>query len=93
MADDWTEDEYVAYLHGERHSFAWVLQRYGGFTPTDAEAAALKRYPYETSDAPFRGLIFHDQSWHWAMLAIHGDNYPVEHPELVDPPPEYDALN
>ncbi|GAA2083286.1 hypothetical protein [Actinomadura alba] len=93
MADDWTEDEYVEYLHGERRSFAWVMQRYGSFTPAEAEAAALKHYPYEASDAPFRGLIFHDLSWHWAMLAIHGGSYWVEHPELVNPSPEYEALD
>jgi hypothetical protein len=58
-----------------------------------AEVAAQECYPYEASDVPFRGLIFHDHSWHWAMLAIHGGSYWVEHPELLDPPPEYWALD
>jgi hypothetical protein len=93
VPDDWTEDEYVDYLRAERSRFAWVVQRYGGFTPAHAEAAALERYPYEASDTPFRGLIFHDHSWHWAMLAIHGDLYWAEHPELVDPSTEYEALD
>lgn len=93
VADDWTEDEYVEYLHGERRGFAWAMQQNGGCTPAQAEAAALKRYPYEASDTPFRGFIFHDHSWHWAMLAIHGDFYWVEHPELLDPPPEYRVLD
>jgi hypothetical protein len=93
VADEWTEDEYVAYLHGERRCFAWVMQRYGDRTPAQAEVAAQECYPYEASDVPFRGLIFHDHSWHWAMLAIHGGSYWVEHPELLDPPPEYWALD
>ncbi|MFI7624658.1 hypothetical protein ACIG5D_04070 [Microbispora rosea] len=92
MAGDWTEDEYVEYLLGERRRFAWVMQRYGGITLAQAEAAALERYPYEASNALFRGLIFHDEAWHWAMLAIYGDLYWVEHPEFVAPSPEYEAL-
>jgi hypothetical protein len=92
VADHWIEDEYAEYPHGERRCFAWVMRRYGGCTPAQAETAALERYPYEPNDAPFRGFIFHDHSWHWAMLAIHGNFYWVEHPELRDPPPEYWAL-
>jgi hypothetical protein len=92
VADDWTEDEYVESLQGERRRFAWVMQRYGGLTPAQAEASALGRYPYEASDAPFRGIIFHELAWQWAMLAIHGNCYWVEHPELQHPPPEYKAL-
>jgi hypothetical protein len=93
VADEWTEDEYVAYLHDERRCFAWVMERYGGRTPAQAEVAAQECYPYEASVVPFRGLIFHDHSWHWAMLAIHGRSYWVEHPQLLDPPPEYWALD
>jgi hypothetical protein len=93
VAADWTEDEYVGYLEAERRRFAWVMQWYGGLPPAEAEAAALERYPYEVSVTPFRGLIFHDHSWHWAMLAIHGDRYWAEHPELADPSTEYEALD
>jgi hypothetical protein len=78
---------------GERRRFAWVMQRHGGLTASQAEAAALKRYPYETGDAPHRGLVFHDESWHWAMLKIHGDSYVVEHPELIQPSAEYLRLD
>lgn len=89
----WDEDEYVAYLAGERRRFAWVMHRYGGLTAAQADAAALERYPYEASDAPYRGLVFHDEAWHWAMLKIHGNNYTVTHPEMVLPPAEYKALD
>ncbi|WP_406673847.1 hypothetical protein WBK31_35620 [Nonomuraea sp. N2-4H] len=41
---------------------------------------------------PYRGLVFHDEAWHWAMLGIYGERYWVAHPELADPPPEYRAL-
>lgn len=86
------EAEYVACLTAERRRFAWVMRQYGHMTKDQAEAAALNRYPYEAADAPFRGLIFHDEAWHWAMDSIHGHDYPRTHPELVWPPPEYRAL-
>ncbi|MET7462023.1 hypothetical protein [Nonomuraea sp. NPDC005501] len=88
----WDEDEYVAYLRDERRAFAWVMQRYGGLTTAEAEEAALECYPYEASGTPFRGLIFHDEAWHWAMLSVYGDRYYVDHPELAQPSTEYRAL-
>ncbi|HEY4458662.1 MAG TPA: hypothetical protein VGN81_30400 [Pseudonocardiaceae bacterium] len=88
----WSEEEYVDYLAGERRRFAWVMQRYGSLSAAEAEAAALERYPYEASDDPHRGLIFHDESWHWGMLKIHGENYWLERPELLEPPAGYRAL-
>jgi len=48
----WSEREYVDYLGGERRRFAWVMQRHGGLTAAEAEAAALEQYPYEASDVP-----------------------------------------
>lgn len=88
----WSETEYLDYLRSERRGYAWVMQHYGGLSPEEAAKAAQGRYPYEPADEPFRGLIFHDEAWHWAMLAIHGDRYTVEHPELVHPPSDYEAL-
>ncbi|WP_432139587.1 MULTISPECIES: hypothetical protein [unclassified Streptomyces] len=88
----WTEDEYVRYLAGERRRYAWVMQRYGGMTPTRAGEAAMEMYPYEPCDAPYRGLAFHDEAWHWAMSGLFGDRYIVERPELANPPAEYEAL-
>ncbi|WP_459185575.1 hypothetical protein [Streptomyces sp.] len=88
----WEEAEYLDYLQSEWHGYAWVMQHHGGLSPQEAREAALARYPYEPADAPYRGLIFHDEAWHWAMLAIHGDRYTAEHPELVDPSPDYRAL-
>ncbi|WP_328407024.1 hypothetical protein [Nocardia sp. NBC_00403] len=92
MDEVWSEEEYVEYLREERRRFTWVMQRYGGLSSVEAEAAALESYPYEAADKPFRGLIFHDDAWHWAMLRIHGDNYTMEHPELCVPSSEYEAL-
>ena len=89
----WGEDEYVAYLTSERRRFAWVMRRYGQLTTEQADAAASAQYPYEPADTPYRGLVFHDESWNWAMQSIHGDDYPLTHPELVWPPPEYDAID
>ncbi|MFF9480066.1 hypothetical protein [Streptomyces sp. NPDC014733] len=88
----WTEAEYHACLAGERQLYAWVLHRYGDRTPEEAQTAALGRYPYEPAGAPLRGLIFHDEAWHWAMLTLHGECYWIRHPELAGPPPEYREL-
>jgi hypothetical protein len=85
----WREGEYLEYLWGERRRFAWVMRRYGGLAQVAAELSALRRYPYEVSGAPHRGLIFHDEAWHWAMLRIHGDGYAREHPGLAQAPAEY----
>ncbi|WP_067673757.1 hypothetical protein [Nocardia miyunensis] len=93
MDRDWREGEYLDYLWGERHRFAWVMRRYGGLAQVEAESSALRRYPYEQADAPHRGLIFHDEAWHWAMLGIHGERYAHEHPELAQPPAEYRELD
>ncbi|MEU3710239.1 hypothetical protein [Streptomyces catenulae] len=88
----WTETEYRAYLAEERRLYAWVLCRYGDRTPEEARAAALGRYPYEPAEAPLRGLVFHDEAWHWAMLTLHGEGYWRRHPELADPPAAYREL-
>jgi hypothetical protein len=88
----WTETEYLDYLLAERRAYAWVMEHHGGLAPAEASAAALEQYPYEPEGVPFRGLVFHDEAWHWAMLTIHGDRYTVEHPELAVPAPEYLAL-
>lgn len=89
----WSEDEYVQYLQDERRRFAWVMQRYGGLNATEAEAAAVQRYPFEASNAPYRGLVVHDEAWRWAMRKIYGEGYWIQHPELVQPPAEYRALD
>ena len=88
----WNEAEYLDYLQSERRGYAWVMQHHGGLSPEEAWEAALTHYPYESAEASFRGLIFHDEAWHWAMLSIHGDRYVVEHPELVRPSPDYLSL-
>lgn len=89
---DWSEDEeeeYLRYLEGERRAFAWVLRTYGTLDPHRARDESLKRYPYQPPDAPFRGLIFHDEAWHWAMLHLQGEGYWRTRPDLAHPPQEY----
>ncbi|MBW8801567.1 MAG: hypothetical protein JF597_50970 [Streptomyces sp.] len=88
----WTEAEYLDLLRSERRAYAWVMRHHGGMSLPESWAAALDCYPYEPADEPHRGLVFHDEAWHWAMSRIHGHRYPVEHPELADPSPEYRAL-
>lgn len=88
----WSEVDYLDCLQSERRGYEWVMQHHGGLTQAQAREADLERYPYEPDDAPYRGLVFHDEAWHWAMQALHGDRYMVEHPELAHPSPEYLAL-
>ncbi|MFJ8011315.1 hypothetical protein [Streptomyces sp. NPDC096339] len=88
----WSEARYLDNLHAERRAYAWVMEHHGGLPATEAMEAALDCYPYEPADTPYRGLVFHDEAWHWAMPAIHGDRYVTEHPELVHPSPGYLAL-
>lgn len=88
--DDWPgEQEYCLYLAAERYLFAFVLGEHGGFSVAEAEREALLRYPYEPPEAEYRGLIFHDEAWHWAMLRLHGEGYWRERPELSEPSPAY----
>lgn len=85
----WSEEsKYLAYLERERRLFAWTLRQYGSFTEVAADDAALARYPYE-APGDYRGLIFHDEAWHYAMIRIHGEQYWIAHPGLQAPPPEY----
>ncbi|RCG17635.1 hypothetical protein DQ392_17475 [Streptomyces reniochalinae] len=88
----WSEAEYLGCLRSERRGYAWVMRHHAGLTSAEAREAALERSPYEPQDAPCRGLIFHDEAWHRAMVAIHGDRYVGEHPELADPSSDYRAL-
>jgi len=83
------EKEYIKYLASERHMYAWCLVRYGGMSNAEAESEALDRYPYESPDTDYRGIIFHDEAWHWAMLRLFGEGYWLPHPELVCQSREY----
>lgn len=85
------EDEYLEYLRCERLLYAWCLERHGDYDPAVASDAALERYPFEPASNPNRGAIFHNEAWHWAMLAIHGGYYWHTHRELGVPSAEYRA--
>ncbi len=67
------ETEYLGYLEHARHMFAWCLTRYSGLSPDVAAREATSFYDYQPASDPCRGLVFHDQAWHWAMLRIRGD--------------------
>ena len=83
------EGEYHRYLDDERRLFALALSGYGGMAAEQAEREALERYPYEPPDTPYRGIIFHDLAWHWAMIRLHGHGYWVSRPELQHMPEAY----
>ncbi|MBM7861216.1 hypothetical protein [Lentzea nigeriaca] len=87
----WDESEYLAYLESERTDFAWAMQHYGGLSADDARQAAVEFYEYEPPDAPYRGLVFHDLAWDWAMERIMARcDYPYWHTHPVpEPPPDY----
>jgi hypothetical protein len=83
------EDEYVEYLNCERHMFAWCLVNIGGLRQAEADQAALERYPYCPPSDRYRWLVFHSESWHWAMIYVAGEEYWTTHPELVSESEEY----
>ncbi len=87
----WSEQEYLSYLESERDLYAWTLIRYGNYSEADARTAARDFYQYQPPDAPHRGLVFHDEAWHWAMLKIFGPQYWKIHPEYESATKEYRA--
>jgi hypothetical protein len=91
--DAWPEDEYVQYLRAERARYAWVMRTYGAMSSAQADEAADLRYPYEPPGTAYRGLVFHDEAWHWAMRALKGERYRSRYPELAEPPETYRALD
>jgi hypothetical protein len=91
--DPWSvEDEYLENLAAERARFAWVMRVYGEMSAVEADASAERCYPYQ-APGPYRGLVFHDDAWHWAMLQLKGEGYCSRFPELVHPPQAYHALD
>jgi hypothetical protein len=90
---EWTEEEYARYLEGERKRYAWVMRTYGAMTLEQADEAATRHYPYEAPGTPCRGLVFHDEAWHWAMLTLKGEYYWSRYPDLAEPSAAYRALD
>jgi hypothetical protein len=62
--------------------YAWCLVIHASMDPGGADREALERYPFQAESDPYRGLIFHDEAWHWAMLRLHGEQYWVKSPHL-----------
>jgi hypothetical protein len=87
----WNEKEYVKYLDHERHMFAWCLVVYGGVSQPVARSRSEEFYYFEPSDASHRGLVFHDEAWHWAMLQVFGEQYWQLRPELQSASADYRA--
>jgi hypothetical protein len=77
------ESAYVENLDHERHLLTWCLVRYGGMALPIARSQAEAFYRYESAEP--RGLVFHDEAWHWAMLKLLGEQYWLVHPELANP--------
>ena len=91
--DPWPEEEYTRYLESERRAYAWVMRTYGGMSADQAREEAEGFYVYQPPGTPHRGLVFHDEPWHWAMLGLKGAYYWADHPEFAHPPAEYRALD
>ena len=83
----------MRYLRAERTRYAWVMRTYGTMSSADADKAADLRYPYEPPRAAVRGLVFHDEAWHWAMRVLNGERYWLRYPELAEPTSAYRALD
>jgi hypothetical protein len=85
------EREYLESLNHDRHMFAWCLVAFGNVPGPIARSRAEAFYPYESAAAELRGLVLHDEAWHWAMLQILGEQYWQERPELERPSADYRA--
>jgi hypothetical protein len=46
-------------------------------------------YVYQSPEEPYRGLVFHDEPWHGAMLEISGEHYWISNPKFAQPSNEY----
>ncbi|ROU09346.1 hypothetical protein [Lysobacter enzymogenes] len=91
-ADAATPQDYSREIEDARFLFAWCLIRYGQVSQAQAHAQAREFYPDQAPGREYeRALLFHDESWHWAMLRIVGDAYWIHRPELAEAPPEYYA--
>jgi hypothetical protein len=85
------EREYLEFLNHDRHMFTWCLVVLGNIPEPIARSRAEAFYLYESPAAEQRGLVLHDEAWHWAMLQILGEQYWREHPELKRPSADYQA--
>ncbi len=90
MSDNLTEEDYVYLLKQQRHMYTWCLRNIGSLTAHEAKLESEKLYNYEPPDKEYRGIVFHDDAWHWAMLKIKGEQYWSNFPDLVDPTNEYE---
>lgn len=87
----WDEKEYARYLNHERHMFAWCLVVHGGVSEPLSRSQATEFYPFESATEPQRGLVFHDEAWHWAMLRVFGEQYWQTRLELEQASADYRA--
>lgn len=83
------EAKYLQCLNEERKMYAWCLTKYGDYSPEKAHQEANEFYEYEPKEDEYRGLVFHDNAWHWAMLKIYGEQYWIKHPEMANETEEY----
>ena len=89
LETNWNEEEYVSYLNAERKLFAWCLEEYDDYAPAQAKQGAESFYSYEPQTDLHRGLVFHEEAWHWAMLKIIGETYWKTKPEFKSPSEQY----
>ncbi|MBN3067598.1 hypothetical protein H5A34_00800 [Pectobacterium brasiliense] len=83
------EEDYLAQLRRERHLFRWCLITYAAIPADAATAKAADLYGYQPPGTLNRGLILHDEAWHWAMLDMFGEQYWLNKPEYLTPSPRY----
>ena len=83
------EEDYRAYLTMEREVYAWCLVKYGHYSRSEALKESESFYEYEPP-GEYRGLVFHDEAWHWAMLKVFGESYWELRPDLESPSAEYE---
>ena len=84
------EIEYLDQLKQQRHMYEWCLKHIGRYPENKATEEAERVYAYKPSSDEYRGLVFHDDAWHWAMLKLKGEQYWLNCPECKSPSPEYE---
>ena len=69
--------------------YSWCLVHYGNYSDVEALKESESFYKYQPP-GEYRGLVFHDEAWHCAMLKVFGECYWKLRPDLGSPCPEYE---
>jgi len=84
-----SEEEYNSMLKQQSHMYDWCLRNIGKYSREEAKAETEEFYTYESPKESSRGLFFHEDAWHCAMLRLQGEQYWLSFSELEKESFEY----